>query len=292
MSDEELDACMDPNSISALDFLKLEYKPPSPLEAVITPTAIYRYDRIFKLLLRVLRMVFVVNTLWRDVNARSTRWKDVDPVSRKFGVEARHFVTTLANYMLESGIGTTWRRFENKFAEIEGELDTGRGEEESLDRLRAYHESTLDRIMFATLSRKRQQPVMKIVDEIFAIILRFARISHLKAAGRRDWGTAGKLGLGSGVFEEEDDGEGDEVEKLYRSFRRRVGIFISVCRGLSEKRGYGDARKDLEGRRDAVDGVFGTGYKEEANLLGMLLLGLEMSGYYSLGVRKSQRQGR
>jgi hypothetical protein len=35
-----------------------------------------------------------------------------------------------------------------------------------------------------------------------------------------------------------------------------------------------------------VDGVFGTGYKEEANLLGMLLLGLEMSGYYSKTVGK------
>jgi hypothetical protein len=288
MSEEELEACMDPNSISALDFLKLEYKPPSPLEAVITPTAIYRYDRIFKLLLRLLRMLFVVNTLWRDANARSTKWTHVDPVSRKFGVEARHFVTTLASYMLESGIGTTWRKFEDKLAEIERDLDTGRGEEESLDRLRAYHESTLDRIMFATLSRKRQQPVMKIIDEIFALILRFARISHLKAAGREDWDSAAaKLGLGSGVFEDEDDGEGNEVEKLYRSFRRRVGIFISVCRGLSEKRGYGDGRQDLGGRKGAV---FGTGYKEEANLLGMLLLGLEMSGYYSLGIRKSQRK--
>ncbi|KAF8242140.1 hypothetical protein K440DRAFT_607795 [Wilcoxina mikolae CBS 423.85] len=257
MSDEELEACMDPNSISALDFLKLEYRPPSPLQAIITPTAMYRYDRIFRLLLRVLRMVFVVNTLWRDANRRQ---KQVDPVTRRFGIEARHFVTTLANYMMESGIGTTWSRFERKLEEIEKGLDDNQGGgEESLDRLRAYHESILDRIMFATLSRKRQQPVMKIVDEIFALVLKFA--------SRKDAGI-------------------EEVETLYRSFRRRVGIFIGVCRGLSEKRGYGDGRSDLQGQRGAAEGVFGTGYKEEANLLGMLLLGLEMSGYYSKAVGK------
>ena len=289
MSDEELEACMDPNGISALDFLRLEYKPPSPLEAIITPTAMYRYDQIFKLLLRVLRMVFVVNTLWRDANSRSTKWVSGDPTSRKFGVEARHFVTTLASYMLESGIGTTWRRFESKLRELERDLDSGRGgagEDESLDRLRTYHESTLDRIMFATLSRKRQQPVMKIIDEIFAIILQFARISHLKATGQEVPPLSSTSPVDGLAFEEEDTTEGNETERLYRSFRRRVGIFISVCRGLSEKRGYGDGRKDLEGRRGAVDGTFGTGYKEEANLLGMLLLGLEMSGYYSVGVRR------
>jgi hypothetical protein len=107
---------------------------------------------------------------------------------------------------------------------------------------------------------------MKIVDEIFALVLKFASVSR-------------RIGKGETVGYE-------ELETLYRSFRRRVGIFIGVCRGLSEKRGYGDGRKDLEGRRGAVDGVFGTGYKEEANLLGMLLLGLEMSGYYSKTVGK------
>ena len=274
LSEEELEACTDPNSIAALDFLKLEYKPPSPLHAIITPLALYRYDRIFRLLLRVLRMVFVVNNLWRELRGGGGGSLPPTPTARRFAIEARHFVTTLANYMMESGIGTTWTRFERKLAEIEKGLDRrGRGGgEESLDRLRAYHESILDRIMFATLSRKRQLPVMKIVDEIFALVLKFAAAGP--AAGRRG---------------EVEEGGGADIETLYRSFRRRVGIFISVCKGLSEKRGYGDGRTDLEGRRGAVDGVFGTGYKEEANLLGMLLLGLEMSGYYSKSAAAGKR---
>lgn len=272
LSEEELEACTDPNSIAALDFLKLEYKPPAPLQAIITPLALHRYDRIFRLLLRVLRMVFVVNNFWRELGGAGSRSLPATPTARRFAIEARHFVTTLANYMMEAGIGTTWTRFERKLAEIEKGLDRGGSGEESLDRLRAYHESILGRIMFATLSRKRQLPVMKIVDEIFALVLKFAAAGP--AAGRRG---------------EVEEGGGADIETLYRSFRRRVGIFISVCKGLSEKRGYGDGRTDLEGRRGAVDGVFGTGYKEEANLLGMLLLGLEMSGYYSKSAAAGKR---
>lgn len=254
MSQEELDRCMDPNGISALDFLKLEYRPPAPLEVIITRAAMLRYDTIFRLLLRMLRMLFVVNQLWREEGKRK-----VSGVRRRFGMEARHFVGALAGYMVESGIGTTWDRFERKLAEVEAQVDREgecSGEEISLDRVRAWHEGVLDRIMFAMLSRKRQLPVMKIVEEIFEVVLKFSVV-----CGRGEGGEA----------------EAEEVAKLYKMFRRRVGVFISVCRGLSEKRGYGDSG---EKRADAA---LGEGFKEEANLLGMLLLGLEMSGYYSGG---------
>lgn len=262
MTTEELERCMDPNGIEALDFLKLQYKPPEPLEAIITPTALYRYDRLFKLLLRVLRMLFVVGKLFRDANSRASRWSGVDPIAQRFRIEAGHFVGAVGGYMFETGVGSTWVKFDEKLAEIERKLEGDEVEGEGLERLRGYHESILDRIMFATLTRKRQAPVMKLVEDIFVAVLAFARYSHERASGR-----------GGGM----DPGE---VAELYKVFRRRVGIFISVCRGLSEKRGYGDGRKDLEGRR-AVDAIFGTGYKEEGNLLGMLLVRLEMTGYYS-----------
>lgn len=283
MTQEELERCMDPDGIEALDFLKLQYNPPSPLEAIITPTALYRYDRLFKLLLRVLRMLFVVNKLFRDARSfRLLRGKDgeiqpmtsrasclggFDPVAQKFRVEAHHFVSTICGYMFETGVGSTWKKFDEKLADIERKLcgDEEGLEGEGLERLRGYHESILDRIMFATLTRKRQAPVMKLVEDIFVAVLGFAKYSHERASGKM--GTMGEK----------------ELAELYKVFRRRVGIFISVCRGLSEKRGYGDGRRDLEGRR-AVDAIFGTGYKEEGNLLGMLLLRLEMTGYYSESV--------
>ncbi|PWW73160.1 hypothetical protein C7212DRAFT_359524 [Tuber magnatum] len=263
MTMEELERCMDPSGLEALDFLKLQYKPPSPLNAIITTTALYQYDRLFKLLLRVLRMLFVVNKLFRDATSRGSHWHTVDPVAQKFRIEAHHFVDTVCSYMFEIGVGSAWRRFEDKLQDIERKLDSPDSDlgTEGIERLRVYHESILDRIMFATLCRKRQAPVMKLMEDIFISVLTFAKYSHAKSIGVRT-------------------SDGEKISALYTGFKRRVGIFISVCRGLSEKRGYGDGKKDSEGRR-AVDAIFGTGYKEEGNLLSMLLLRLEMTGYYT-----------
>ncbi|RPA94188.1 hypothetical protein L873DRAFT_1830446 [Choiromyces venosus 120613-1] len=263
MTMEELERCMDPNGLEALDFLKLQYKPPSPLDTIITKTALYQYDRLFKLLLRVLRMLFVANKLFRDATSRGSQWYTVDTIAQKFRIEAHHFVSTVCGYMFETGVGSTWRKFEDKLQDIERKLDLPDSDlgAEGIERLRVYHESILDRIMFATLSRKRQAPVMKLMEDIFTSILTFAKHSHAKSIGART----------------NDD---EKILVLYTGFKRRVGIFISVCRGLSEKRGYGDGRKDSEGRR-AVDAIFGTGYKEEGNLLSILLLRLEMTGYYT-----------
>lgn len=39
----------------ALDFLLMDYKPPPPLDVVITPDVLSKYQRIFSFILRLLR---------------------------------------------------------------------------------------------------------------------------------------------------------------------------------------------------------------------------------------------
>jgi gamma-tubulin complex component len=39
----------------ALDFLLMDYKPPPPLDVVITPEVLSKYQRIFSFILRLLR---------------------------------------------------------------------------------------------------------------------------------------------------------------------------------------------------------------------------------------------
>ncbi|RPB11721.1 hypothetical protein P167DRAFT_589356 [Morchella conica CCBAS932] len=224
MTPDDLEKCMDPHSISALDFLKLHYTPPPPLEAIITPTALYRYDRLFRLLLRIQRMLFVTTKLFRDATRRDTRWpRHRQPlIAQRFRVDAHHFVTTLAAYMFESGVAAPWAKFEAKLSALDAALsaaaaDDGSGSAaadlvaEGLERLRGYHESVLDRIMFATLTRKRQAPVMKLVEDVFVAVLAFARYSHERAEGR-----AGGMGE-------------EELAELYKVFRRRVGIFLIMA---------------------------------------------------------------
>ncbi|WQF80100.1 Putative gamma-tubulin complex component protein [Colletotrichum destructivum] len=264
LSSEEVDKCMDQDGLEALDFLRLSYKPPVALGAIITPIVLVQYDRIFRLLLRALRMQYTVNRLFRDVTARESGWHDVEAVSVRFCFEARHFVSSLNSYIFDTGIEMPWQSFESLLDRLESGLgsedqETLSGSVLSPDRLREHHSQTLDRIMLALLLRKRQQPVLKLLDEIFRVILSFAKYSRVRADGRR--------------ARSKDD---STARGLYKTFRRNVEVFLTVCKGLSEKGDYGP-------RKDAVSRTEDSGRVDslDDNPIAQLILKLDMSGYYS-----------
>ncbi|KAJ8064158.1 hypothetical protein OCU04_006510 [Sclerotinia nivalis] len=270
MSEEEIEKCMDPNSIEALDFLRLSYKPPAPLESILTPVILYKYDQLFKQLLRTLRMLYVVSALFRDATDRTSSWRNIDSSARKFRIEAHHFISSVCGYFFDTGISSTWRIFEKKLDEIEERLDSENfslGQNEGLDKLREYHERVLDKMLFALLLRKRQKPVMQLLEEIFSIILRFSKHERERALGTRRNGG--------------DTGKDENIRVLYGKFRKRVGVFITVCRGLSEKKGYGEKIFDT---RPGSAGLFDAADLAEENTVGQLVLRLEMSGYYLKGI--------
>ena len=267
MSEEEIEKCMNADSIEALDFLRLSYKPPQPLEAVITPIILFKYDQIFKLLLRVLRMLYVVSAFFRDATDRSSDWQRLDFVAQRFRIEAHHFVSSVSGYFFDSGIEATWHIFERKLDQVEERIndndDITLRQNEGLDMLRDYHERVVDRIMFALLLRKRQQPVMQLLQDIFGLILQFSKNYRKRALGIQ-----------------ESVGAGDDIREIYRAFRKKVGVFISVCRGLNEKKGYGEARL-IDERKLGEQGLFDASDLTEENTIGHLLARLEMSNYYS-----------
>jgi hypothetical protein len=261
---------MNADSIEALDFLRLSYKPPAPLDAIITPMILFKYDQLFKLLLRVIRMLYVISALFRDATDRTSYWQGIDTVAQRFRIEAHHFITSVSGYFFDTGIEATWRIFDRKLDQIEARINHDGdnltlGQNEGLDKLRDYHECVLDRIMFALLLRKRQRPVMQLLEEIFGLVLQFSKHSRERALGVKR-----KVGAD------------DEVREMYLRFRKKVGVFITVCRGLSEKKGYGERR--VERREEG--GLFDGEDLREENTIGHLLARLEMSNYYdkNLGV--------
>lgn len=263
MAEDELKQCMDPDSIGALDFLRLQYRPPSPIDAVISFSSMEKYDLLFKLLLRGTRMIFVVNQLSRDATERFARSRRTSIIIRRFKLEAHHFVSAICTYFFD-GVKSNWGVFAQKLDDIEKRLDEyGSGEQQGLHDLRDFHEKMLDRLMFALLLRQRQAQVMKLLEEIFSSILLFARHSRSEAA----------------VTKAENDGK---IENLHEKFRKKVKVFVSVCRGLSERRGPGGTWSGYDDHYDHG----GTFDKEDmgedrGNTLGQLLLKLEMSGYYA-----------
>ncbi|TGO45621.1 hypothetical protein BOTNAR_0652g00020 [Botryotinia narcissicola] len=270
MSEEEIKRCMDPNSIEALDFLRLSYKPPAPLESILTPVILYKYDQLFKQLLRTLRMLYVVSALFRDATDRTSSWQNIHPSAQKFRIEAHHFVSAVCGYFFDTGIATTWGVFQRKLDEIEermGSENFSLGQNEGLESLREYHERVLDKMLFALFLRKRQKPIMQLLEEIFGLILRFSKHSRKKASGVK--GNSGNVG------------EDEDIQLMYGKFKKRVGVFVTVCRGLTEKKGYGEKTFNAQA---GSGGLFDVADLAEENTVGQLVLRLEMSGYYMKGV--------
>ncbi|EEH37175.1 hypothetical protein PAAG_07731 [Paracoccidioides lutzii Pb01] len=225
LTGDELLKCKNPNSIEALDFLRLQYHPPSILKAIITPRSLRRYDNIFKRLLRQMRMLSVTRSLIRDSTDRSNATDMSRTITQKFRMEAHHFVQTVSDYSFHVAVGDTWSKFEKKIDKIEkcidkGDIDGTIDHAKSLHRLREFHEDVLDQILFALFVSKKHMQARKLLDDIFGTILTFAPIS--KAAATGTW--------------VEHDGTnasyGRIVQQLFSVFRKQVSGFVKFLRAL------------------------------------------------------------
>ena len=254
MPEDDLQRCME-NSIEALDFLRLQYTPPPPLDTVITQAALAKYDVIFKVLLRAIRMLFVVNQLFRDTKSRFATRQAADPISKSFRIESHHFVSAICRYFF-NGVQGNWDILQRRLQDVDKALDRdGTSIGGSLHQLRDFHEYLLDRLMFALILRKRQAQVMKLLEEIFSLILVFARRARTEAT----------QGMGDSSLK-------PDLKETYENFKKKVRVFISVCRGLSERRGEGGIKSQGAGGELSENG---------GNTIGQLFLDFEMSGFYA-----------
>lgn len=223
LSAEEIDKCMDPDSIQALDFLRLSYQTPPALASIITPMALIHYDRIFRLLLRVMRMLHVADQIYHDLTMRP-RSNTSNNTETRFVREAKHFVSNFAAYTFDTAITVPWQKFSRIQQEVHEQLQTPLHSEGCLkhalnpEYLRQCHDQTLHDIAGNIFIRKKQRPVLALVEEIFSFILQFAKASRLIRNG-----------------ELLHDGGGYDFEQLYHQFKQHLQIFITVCRKLSEK---------------------------------------------------------
>jgi hypothetical protein len=117
--------------------------------------------------------------------------------------------------------------------------------------------------MFALLLRKRQQPVLKLLEEIFGLVLQFSKLTRQRT-----------------LDTERNSEADDELKEIYVKFQKKVRVFVTVCRGLSEKKGYGEKRV-LDTRTSGQGVLFDGDDLVEENTIAHLLVRLEISNYYS-----------
>ncbi|KAK4211681.1 Spc98 family-domain-containing protein [Rhypophila decipiens] len=289
LAPEEIDRCMDPDALEALDFLRLSYKPPVTLRTVISPIVLAKYDRIFGFLLRLLRMLYIVDQQF----FRGSMLEDNSTAAFiRFRIESRHFVNQLAGYVFGMGITTPWAVFENWLDNVEADLggtysrnSSSKGGKRgghifSPDRLQKRQEEVLDEIMSALLLRKRQGPVLRLLEDIFGVILRFSKLLRRGGIGPTRSSTEGKDAV-------HQDGERETFQDLYGIFRKKVELFVAVCKGLAEKKAGSsttgaEKTKTSSGVRDEDDWDQRRGRDELAgNPIEALVLALDMGGYYA-----------
>lgn len=260
---DDLMKCKDPNSVEALDFLRLQYTPPRMLEDVITPRSLKKYDRIFKHLLRLLRLFSTARGLVRGLSKHSPRPGLL--CEKRFCFEALHFVRTMSEYCFHACVGDMWDKFEKTLSRIEqciddGDIDGTIDHAKSLRRLREYHEDVLDQMQFAMLLSKRHAQVYALLETIFGTILAFSM--HSKSAGGQEIVT---------------DSYEQSTRDLYSRFRISVGSFVQFLREL----GNVNSLRKKERHRDLA--AWGSGSAPGINVDGIfdhLLLRLDMTNFY------------
>ncbi|THX14938.1 hypothetical protein D6D13_02458 [Aureobasidium pullulans] len=173
LGDEEIEKCLDADSIHALDFLRLRYEAPAPLDVILDDAAMSKYDDCFRVLLGVLRMLHFV-TLLRT----TAQQKDSSAAAQAFAHEAWSCVSSLASYFFDIGITGPWQDFQKTLDGIEADLMTedqedcyGERVRISVSGLRDKHNDMLDTIRSRLFLRSRHNKLRSAVEDIFGFIL-------------------------------------------------------------------------------------------------------------------------
>lgn len=174
LGDQEIEKCLDVNSIHALDFLRLRYEAATPLDVILSDTAMAKYDDCFRVLLGVLRMLHFV-TLLRN----TAQQKDSPSALQAFAHEAWSCVSGLASYFFDIGVAGPWKQFQRLLDGIETDLaledDQGTFGERvtfGISHLRNKHNEMLDTIRSRLFLRSRHDKLRNLIDETFSHILR------------------------------------------------------------------------------------------------------------------------
>jgi hypothetical protein len=224
LPEEEIEKILNPNSIYALDFLRLQYSPSSPITEVITSSSIEKYDSIFKFLLRLMRMLFTVSRFPR---------RHVSPAIQLFHFQARSFVNSCAAYFFDHVIGVAWRKFEAHVDALERAVREEDAQDPKtmrdlggIEERRGAHEACLEEMEFGLFLRQRHHKVAGLLEELFAVILALDDVSQKGQAA-----------------------DVAEARALHNSFDEKVRLFVEVCQSLSEKKipGLGGDESPLSG---------------------------------------------
>ncbi|KAF9244855.1 Spc98 family-domain-containing protein [Melanogaster broomeanus] len=205
----------------ALDFLYLDYKVPHPLEVLIPPGVLSKYQRIFALLLRLTRVECAIRSVFRLTRSSSVPLFPTLTSSHKlllhFRFVAHSFLSTLSAYIYDVAIGGNFDSFLSRIATCRETADSPIGFRDVFA-LAECHSSVLDDILSACLLRSTQRAAGDLLRGTLEVILEFCiLVGDLKDGRLKEYQASSAL------------------ELLYASFRKKVSTMTKMLEVLLEK---------------------------------------------------------
>lgn len=214
---------LNPLAIEALDFLYLDYKVPHPLDVLIPHTVLSKYQRVFALLLRLMRVEAAMRFVFRLTCAPShSLFKTLSNSNRllwHFRFVAFSFINTLSTYFYDVAIQGNFNSLLARIAICrESEAWNNPREFQDVFALAQCHSLVLDDILSACLLRSSQKLASDALRGAMQIVLKFCiLVGDLKDAQLEPRQAAATL------------------ESLYGNFREKVSTLVKTLEVLLAK---------------------------------------------------------
>ncbi|GLB36953.1 putative spindle pole body component [Lyophyllum shimeji] len=259
------DKWLDPLSIEALDFLYMDYKPPRPLEVLITPDILSKYQRMFAFILRLMRVEHALMALFRMTRDTSNPIFPTLVSSRQlllhFRFVAHSLISSLSSYVFDTAIRGNFDPF---LARLSSSSDQGSFSD--VFALAKSHSAVLDDILTACLLRSGQRAVGTLLKSVMDLVLEFAVVVGERWRGRMEEYQAAPA-----------------LEDVAKKFFGKMGMLMKVLKGLADKNGtlanalpVQSSQPGLEAARKPVGG---------ADALYHLLIRLDLGDWWAKSSR-------
>ncbi|KIK92822.1 hypothetical protein PAXRUDRAFT_829603 [Paxillus rubicundulus Ve08.2h10] len=212
---------LDPFFIEALDFLCLDYKVPRPLQVLIPPSALSKYQKIFALLLRLTRVECAIRSVFRLTRASSVLLFPTLASSHKLLLHFRFithsFVSTLSAYIYDAAIGANFDAFLSRINSCRETPGAPTGFRDVFA-MAECHSSVLDDILSACLLKSYQRTAGDLLRNTLEVVLEFCvLVGDLKDGRFKEYQASLTL------------------EVLYASFRKKVSTLTRMLEVMLEK---------------------------------------------------------
>ncbi|XP_066246268.1 gamma-tubulin complex component 6 [Euwallacea similis] len=216
-----LPKCFDLGDPDVLDCLSLAYKVQWPLNILLPSEAISKYDQVFKFLIKLNRISWVLKKIFLEfkILAKETGQKEIylmaSPQYKRLH-QCRHvmshFTQTLLNYIVGGVLQPSWAEFEKSLSCVT-----------NLDQLYNAHTVYIKDIIFRCMLNQKSIVLRNLIHKIFVVILKF--YDYLRS---RCW----KCEKGAYVHP-----NFNKLEKIFKNFEELVVYFFKLVRKVSRS-GY------------------------------------------------------